>query len=203
MTDAASIKRQAAMGLLVRIAGGDGAAEGELMALYSRNLRFLLEQRTGDVELAADLHQEVFCIVLQRLRRRPLEEPEKFAAFLHQTAKNQLIGHRRKVARRQTDADSDAVARAADHRHSQLDDVLQDEQTRLVRRLLGELASARDRGILMRFYLYEEEKATICRDLELTEAHFNRVLFRARQRFKQLIERTGNLSELRPRDDHA
>ncbi len=46
----------------------------------------------------------------------------------------------------------------------------------------------RDRQILYRFYIAEEDKERICADLDLSSLHFNRVLFRARQRFKDLLE---------------
>jgi len=50
------------------------------------------------------------------------------------------------------------------------------------------MRSERDHQILFRFYLQEQEKAEICRDLGLTSLHFNRVLFRARERYRALYE---------------
>jgi len=50
---------------------------------------------------------------------------------------------------------------------------------------------ARDRDLLMRFYLHDEDKALICRELNLSEEHFNRVIFRARNRFRELLEHRG------------
>jgi len=41
---------------------------------------------------------------------------------------------------------------------------------------------------LISYYAKEEEKSSICDRLELTSAHFDRVLFRARSRLKQLID---------------
>ena len=49
-----------------------------------------------------------------------------------------------------------------------------------------ELASERDRQILFRFYIAEDEKEAICRDLRSASLHFNRVLFRARERYREL-----------------
>jgi RNA polymerase sigma-70 factor (ECF subfamily) len=57
-----------------------------------------------------------------------------------------------------------------------------------VRKVLGELKSERDRQVLFRFYVAEEEKEKICASLGLTSLHFNRVLFRARERFRELYE---------------
>ena len=51
------------------------------------------------------------------------------------------------------------------------------------------VSSDRDREILFRFYLAEDDKERICRDLGLTAVHFNRVLFRARERFRELYRK--------------
>ena len=54
---------------------------------------------------------------------------------------------------------------------------------------MAELGSARDRQAPLRFYLEEEDKERICQDLRLTSLQFNRVLHRARERFRELYER--------------
>jgi DNA-directed RNA polymerase specialized sigma24 family protein len=59
------------------------------------------------------------------------------------------------------------------------------------RRMLEEMPVARDREVLVRFYLDDEDKGKICRELKLSEDHFNRVIFRARNRFRELVERRG------------
>jgi RNA polymerase sigma-70 factor (ECF subfamily) len=43
----------------------------------------------------------------------------------------------------------------------------------------------------VRFYLNEESKESICADLGVTELQFNVILFRARERFRQLLENRG------------
>jgi RNA polymerase sigma-70 factor (ECF subfamily) len=55
------------------------------------------------------------------------------------------------------------------------------------------MPTARDRDLLVRFYLNDESKEDICASLDLTDEHFNRVLFRARNRFRELLERRGYL----------
>ena len=56
-----------------------------------------------------------------------------------------------------------------------------------VRCLLAELKPNRDREILFRFYIEEEEKDQICAELGLSADHFKRVLYRARRRFRKLL----------------
>jgi hypothetical protein len=57
--------------------------------------------------------------------------------------------------------------------------------------MLEEMPVARDREVLVRFYLDDEDREKICRELGLTEEHFNRVIFRARNRFRELLEHRG------------
>jgi RNA polymerase sigma-70 factor, ECF subfamily len=175
--------------LVRRIAGGDAAAEGELVLRYRRGLVYLLRHLGAAPEAADDLVQETFRIVIERLRRSGLAEPGGLAPFLRGTARNLLVAERRKTARRRTWGDTGELAAAVAPVPSPLQDVLRGEEAATVRRLIGELPTDRDRELLLRFYVGEEAKEAICADLGLESLHFNRVLFRARQRFKELLER--------------
>jgi RNA polymerase sigma-70 factor (ECF subfamily) len=84
--------------------------------------------------------------------------------------------------------DPEAVEMIAATAPSQLDRVLQAEKSKRVRQLLSEL-SDRDREILRRFYIEEEDKERICADLKLSSLHFNRVLHRARERYRELYRK--------------
>ena len=176
---------QVATDLVRRIASGDSSAEGELVERYSRGVLYLLRRLAP--ELADDLHQETFRIALERLRRRELDEPEGLAGFLRGIARNLVIGERRKNARRRTEADEEELAQAVNPAPGQLSAVLLDEEAETVRQLIRELPTERDRQLLLRFYVTEEDKESLCADLGLDSLHFNRVLFRARQRFKELL----------------
>ncbi len=175
--------------LVRRIAAGDATAETALVERYSRGLLYLLRRLGAPPELAEDLHQEAFRIVLERLRRQELEEPAGLVGFLHGTARNLVIAERRKTTRRRTDADPEGLEKVVHPAQGQLSSVLLEEEAAIVRRLIGELPTDRDRQLLLRFYVAEEEKENICADLGLDSLHFNRVLFRARHRFKELLVR--------------
>ena len=179
---------EAAADLVRRIHAGDAVAETELVERYSRGLLYMLRRTAGDPALAEDLHQEAFRILLERLRERGLEEPERLAGFLHRTAKNLFVASYRKGARRKTDGEVEGMEAMPDPASGPLQETLRQEEARWVRRLIGELDTDRDREILYRFYIAEEEKDLICAGLGLSSLHFNRVLFRARQRFKEILE---------------
>ena len=53
--------------------------------------------------------------------------------------------------------------------------------------IIEELPTERDREVMRRFYLNEEDKASICADLHLSANHFDKVAFRARQRMRVLL----------------
>lgn len=172
-----------------RIAAGDVAAEHDLVVRYSRALTVQLLRLTGSPELVQDLRQETFRIVLERLRRRRLDDPAALAGFLRGTARNLVLAERRRIARQRTTANEAALARAVDPASGQLTAMLLAEQAATVRELIRELSTNRDRQLLLRLYVADEEKESIRVALGLDRLHFNRVVFRARQRFKELFQR--------------
>lgn len=183
--------------IVAHIKRGDAAAETELWERYCRGLLFLLRRKTRDPELAQDLRQETFRIALVKLRSDGLNDPEKLAAYLRGIAVNLVSGDWRKRARQKTSADTEVVEQSADTVSSVQDSVTRDETAGLVRKLVGELSVERDREILMRFYIREEEKDSICTELGITALHFNRVLFRAKQRFRELYLREERRGKIR------
>jgi RNA polymerase sigma-70 factor (ECF subfamily) len=199
MTDAQSseLEARAAADLVARIKAGSGAAEAEMVRRYERGLLFLLRRRTRDPDLAGDLCQDTFRIAIEKLRVNPIDEPERLAAYLRGVAMNLVLGHERKRARRATTADSDAVEAAADARKGPFDDVSDAQLSQVIRELLAELSQPRDREILMRLYLDEEDRDVICESLGLEAAHFNRVLFRAKERFRELLTRAQRRGRLK------
>ncbi|MCG8460844.1 MAG: sigma-70 family RNA polymerase sigma factor [Holophagales bacterium] len=174
--------------LVAGVSRGDTRSEGELVERFSRGLRAYLRRLGCAPELVDDLHQETFRVVLERLRGKGIEDPDGLAGFLRGTARRLHLGMRRKAARRRTEPDPEAIAATEDPRSGQLHQMMTAEAASMVRRLLAELEPPRDREILYRFYIAEDQKEAICRDFQLSSLHFNRVIFRARQRFRQLLE---------------
>jgi RNA polymerase sigma-70 factor, ECF subfamily len=173
--------------LVARIAAGDPGAEERLVARFGKSVALLLDRHTNGRPEAEDLFQDTFRTALEKLRRNELREPEKLPGFLAGIARSLAIEHYRKSSRRKTEPDSEAVLAAEDHRQGQLGDLLARENAALVRRVIGELGTSRDREILVRFYIAEEDKDRIAADHGLTSLQFNRVLHRARQRYKELL----------------
>ena len=175
--------------LVRRIRAGDQPAEEELVRRYQRGVGAVLRRAGADSATADDLSQETFATSLRKIRAGEVREPERLAGFLCSLARNLAIEHFRKAGSRRTAGlpDMDFVSSAP----SPLEDLLQTERAEVVRKVLAELPSERDRQVLFRFYLAEEDKDRICKDLGLSSLHFNRVVFRARERYREMyLERT-------------
>ena len=153
----------------------------------------MLRRLTQNHALADDLHQETLALVLAKIRRGEVREPEKLAGFIRSTARNLFIADRRKEARYQAlDGEEEGARPApalADRGPAPLDRVVAAEEARQVQRLLSELRYDRDRQLLLRFYLADQSKEEICAELEIEPERFHKVLFHARERLRELWER--------------
>jgi RNA polymerase sigma-70 factor (ECF subfamily) len=186
--ESAAVDWAAAADLVRRIQAGDAQAESELVARYARGVTLIIARGCRDRSAVDDLCQDTFRIAIERLRRGELREPERLSGFMCSLARNLVTEHFRRVARdeRLAAADPDPPADAGP---SPLDALEKAELAASVRQLLAELPTERDRLVLFRYYVAEEASAAISADLGLTRVHFNRVLFRARERFRELYER--------------
>ncbi len=174
--------------LVTRIQAGDRSAEAELVEVYGRAVAVVLRRATRVREAAEDLYQETFRLALEKIRRRELREPDKLPGFLGGLARNLARDLARRELRRAHE-DEEILYRVPDPAPDQLGRLLRRERAALVRELLDELPVERDRELLLRVYLSDDDKQTICAELGLSDLHFNRVLFRARQRYKEAYQK--------------
>ena len=189
------VEAEQALDLANRIEAGDGLAESELIQRYEKVIKLILLKRTGSAPLANDLCQDTFVVALRRLRAGELRKPRSLLAFIRQTAVNISIDHYRKEKRyvHQDDGTISLHHTHIDHKAREIDN----QTTRAVLEItLDQLAMSRDREILRRFYLADEDKGRICEDLQLSSTHFDRVLYRARQRMRVLINQQKGLKAL-------
>lgn len=176
--------------LVRRIHSGDPGAEEELVARFGEGLAFLLRRWTRDRAAAEDLYQETFRLALEKIRSGEVRDPDRLAGFLRSLAKNLSIHHYRRGAVQEVREENlEAAADLSAPEAGQLGQLLRREKAALVRRVLAELGSERDRQVLFRFYIAEEDKERIRSDLGLSGPELNMVLFRARRRYRDLYER--------------
>jgi len=164
----------------------------DIDALIGRDyigLRTLIFRRTGDPQLAADLLNDAICTAWEKYRDGHIAKPEQIVGYVFQVAMNHLRNHRRSMGERpERRADAEQLDRmAVNAEPDDIDGRITDKVIRIVR----SMDSPRDRTILVRFYLDEEDKDVICRELNLSPAQFDTVLHRARHRLKDLLEAQG------------
>jgi RNA polymerase sigma-70 factor (ECF subfamily) len=149
-----------------------------------------LVRRTGDRQLAGDLLQDAIVTALAKLDGGLHVSAEVLTSYVFRTALNHLRNHRRRESARRGDAEL-VDSLPTDPSQSPLDESQRCANARLVRRLLEELPSVRDREILVRYYLDDQDKQQICALFGLSELQFNRVVYRARDRLRALLDRAG------------
>jgi RNA polymerase sigma-70 factor, ECF subfamily len=153
-------------------------------------LRALILRRVRDPEVAADILQDAAVTTLEKLRSGEITHPENLGGYLYRVALNHLRNHRRKD--RSAISSADGLEELPSPGSDAYGEELGGRQWAVAaRRMLEEMPVARDREILVRFYLDDEDKESICQELQLSEDHFNRVIFRARNRFREFIEHRG------------
>jgi len=179
-----------------------GLSSAQLGALIEKEyvgLRLLLTRRTGDFQLACDLLHDAVCITWEKWRKDQIQRPEQLAGYIFQVAMNLLHNKRRIVGDR---PERRAAVEQVDRERFGVHSSDSSDEERIASRLkdlILAMKSQRDRAVLIRFYLNEEDKELICRDLQLDARQFDRILHRARQRLGQLLVLEGlSLSDFVP-----
>ena len=175
--------------LVKRIIAGDSAAEEEVVRRYNQGVAIIIDQIVRSRSVTEDVSQDTFKIVLAKVRRGDLREPERLSGFVCSVARNTALDYVRRTRHLKNQEAIGNAEQIPDPAPSQLDQVLRQERAKVVRQLINELKQKRDRDLLLRYYVAEEEKDKICADLGLTRAQFNNVISRATARFKELYVR--------------
>ena len=173
----------------------DGAlGREELAALIEKEyvgLRLLIARKADDPQLGEDLLNEAICTAWEKWQNGQIARPQQIAGYVFQVAMNLLRNHRRGMGvrpeKRASASDLDGLQAKGEPR----DELIESDLATRVKALIRDMGSERDRSVLVRFYLDEEDKEIICRDLNLTPLQFDKVLHRARRRLKELLEARG------------
>ena len=174
--------------LVTRIADGERGAESEFVRLFERGVRAIVRRhcRPGD-PIVDDLVQEVLTGVIERLRAGAIRDGAALPAYVQAAAVYATTAEYRRRPR----TNDISMLENVPSDESPVERVDAMRLTVLLRALLAEMPLARDSEILSRFYLDEQDKDAVCRELNIEPSHFHRVIFRARGRFRVLLEEMG------------
>ena len=177
-----------------RASASSPLSEADVAALIEQNyvgLRLLVSRRCRDQHVGADLLNEAVCTTWAKWQAGKIERPEQIAGYVLQVTMNLLRNHRRAMAERpEKRADAEKLHELASGAQPS-EETIELEIASRVKNVIRGMSSQRDRAILVRFYLDEEDKNTICRDLGLTPLQFDKILHRARGRLRKLLESGG------------
>lgn len=173
--------------LLREIALGNQVAESELINKFWRGLVFVLNRQCNDHFLAEDLAQDALIIVIQKARNGQITSARGLSSFVRQTGINLLVNQKRKQARHKTDSNENIDHLFPSDTPSSSHQIENTQVRKIVLEVIQELNQERDRDIIIQTFLYEQPKEVVCENLNLSNQHFDRVLFRARDRLKQKL----------------
>jgi RNA polymerase sigma-70 factor (ECF subfamily) len=179
---------------LRRISAGDANAEEELVRRYKDGIAIIIQRIVRDETVAEDLSQDTFKIALEKIRDGDVREPERLSGFICGVARNLAIDAVRKMRRATNQEEVCNAEQVRDSQPDQFEQLWRKERAEIVRQTIGEMKVERDRELLFRYYIAEEDKDHICVDLGLTSQQFNSVVFRALKRYKELYtKRFGDI----------
>jgi RNA polymerase sigma-70 factor (ECF subfamily) len=176
--------------LVMAISQGSNRQD-QLYLRYRRPLLQVFLQRRIARDVAQDLLQRTFLQAIKKIRAEGLEDPSKLGGYLYRTACNLATAYWRGELARRRDMDTELLSNLRDETLSLEERVDHELLAKCVRSLMMHLPMARDREVLLRFYINEEPKESICRSLDLSDLQFNQVLWRARQRFGEILRKHG------------
>jgi RNA polymerase sigma factor (sigma-70 family) len=156
-----------------------------LYAVLAGPIRARLSRVVRSEEIEDRLH-EVMVIVLEAIRCGELQAPERLPGFVRTVTRRRIVAHiRSQVFQRQWLVDG--VEMVASHDESPEDCAVRQERIERLTRVLRRLKK-RDREILERFYLREQNAQQICAEMRLTETQFRLFKSRAIARCVSLVQ---------------
>ena len=171
---------------------GDADAETELVERYKDGIAIIIGRVVRNDAVTDDLSQETFRLVLEKIRRGEVRDPERLSGFICKVAANLALDYVRRMRRKVNQEEIGEAEQIRDPQADQFAALLQKERATIVRQVIDELKVERDREVLFRYYIAEEDKEQICADLKLSSRQFNSVRFRALNRYRELyIKRFG------------
>jgi RNA polymerase sigma-70 factor, ECF subfamily len=168
----------------------DPETENHLVVSFSRAIQAKLQNRLRWPELVQDARQETFLRVFAYFRSgKTLTNPASLPGFVHGVCHNVALEFLRSHTRHDQIAEN--LPEPVDTSSDPEGQMVTAERKQIVRKLLGELP-VKDRELLRRVLLEEEDKNAVSKELGVDRNYLRVLLYRARLRFKAaLLESQG------------
>lgn len=172
--------------LAERIATGDKSAESQLVTLYEPYMRRILRARTNTPSDIDDLVNQVWLLALPKLRQGELKDCHALPAYLNTFTRRVAQSYFRNASHTRCTNDTDHIEKSVSPCESPFTHIRRAQAYNFTIELLDQLHAERDRIVLKKFLLDEVEKEQLCQELGVDKLQFNKILHRARTRFKKI-----------------
>lgn len=170
-----------------RIRGGDEAGVEDLYSALSEGVCTRLFRNVDPQSIEDRLH-EILVIVLEAIRGGEVRDPQRLMGFVRTVTRRQVAAHiRSAISERRRFAAIGTREPSAPLDQSPEACTAQQERVTGAKKILRQL-NARDREILERFYLREQNTGQICGEMHLTGTQFRLFKSRAIARCSDLIQ---------------
>ncbi len=182
-------------GIVGRIRAGESDAIGDLYRAVEPSLRAAIRRQVFPQDVTDVLHGLILSIV-ESIRAGKLRDPERLPGYLWAAVRGQVAKYIRSAVHVR-------CACVPVEGGLQIPTSEATPEQRLIRRQRSELAlqvlrsiSARDREVLVRFYLREQTPEEICADMRLSETQFRLIKSRAKARLSETGRRAASSNAL-------
>jgi RNA polymerase sigma-70 factor (ECF subfamily) len=171
--------------LVEKICSREPSGMEDLYRAFYKSIRFHVFRSLGPQDLEDRVH-DIFLAITESIQKGDLREPRFLTAYIRTIVRRQIACLLDNVIHtRRTYTDLETIGPVSDRNPTPERNAIEQENFKFAMRILKALP-ARDRNILIRFYLMEQEPDQICREMNLTETQFRLVKSRAKARFGEL-----------------
>lgn len=191
--------------LVTNIQTGNPVGMEQLYQKLSTGIRFVLRRQLGGQDVNDHLH-DVFLVVVEAIREGGLRDPRGLMAFVRTiAARHTAVSISHQVFNRKGRVGEECIS-SLPHNSETPEYVANSRQQEAVMQEVLKELSSRDREVLKRFYLEEQDPELICAEMKLTATQFRLLKNRAKDRFSELGHRriqVNSLSNIRMRISRA
>lgn len=169
-----------------RLREGDQATEEHFASYFGDLIHIKVASRLRSAQSADDVRQETLLRVIRNLRGGSIEHPERLGAYVNTVCNHVILEMFRRDKRlNQFPEDFPDIPSGQTSAETAL---LKRERRTLVMEALDQL-SPKDRELLRRVCLEEQDKDSVCKEFQVTRQYLRVLLHRSRHRLRETLNR--------------
>ena len=173
---------------LRRLGDGDPEIQDHFARYFGELIRIKASARLRSTQAADDIRQETLMRVLKAARIGTIEHPERLGGYVNTVANNVISEIFRKDGRvSQLPEDASEISSGEEGAEAEL---AYAQRKELVQKALDKMPP-KDRELLQRIYLHEEDKDAVCKAMGVSREYLRVLLHRARGGLRSAMKGRG------------